>query len=96
VGVEGDSVDDGGDQAWVGEDGAPFAEGQVGRDRDGCSFLPFGNDLEGQFGAAWVDLDVAELVEAKRSRRPYRPTTLDRTRSSAASTSSFTSCAVEV
>lgn len=32
VGVEGDAVDDGGDQAGVGEDGAPFAEGQVGGD----------------------------------------------------------------
>jgi len=63
VGVEGDAVDDGGDRAWVGEDGAPFAEGQVGGDRDGGAFLAFGDDLEEEFGAAGVDVDVAEFVE---------------------------------
>jgi len=46
VGIEGDAVDDRGDQARVGEDGAPFAEGQVGRDRDGGAFFAFGDDLE--------------------------------------------------
>ena len=63
MGVEGDAVDDRGDQAWVGEDGSPFAEGQVGPDRDGGAFLAFGDDLEQQLGAAGVELDVAELVE---------------------------------
>jgi hypothetical protein len=63
VRVEGDPVDDRGDEAGVGEDGAPFAERQVGPDRDGGSFFPLGDDLEQQLGAAWVDLDVAELVE---------------------------------
>jgi hypothetical protein len=63
VGVEGDPVDDRGDQAGVGEDGAPFAKWQVGPDRDGGSFVPFGDDLEEQLGAAGVDLDVAELVD---------------------------------
>jgi len=66
VGVEGDPVDDGGDQAWVGEHAAPFAEGQVGGDRDGGAFFAFGDDLEEQFGAAGVDLDVAEFVEAEQ------------------------------
>jgi len=71
VGVESDPVDDRGDQAGVGEDGAPFAEWQVGPDRDGGSFLPFGDDLEEQLGAAVVDLDVAELVQLCRC--PHRP-----------------------
>ena len=66
VGVEGDAVDDGGDQAGVGEDCAPFAEGQVGGDGDGGAFLAFGDDLEEQFGSAGVDVDVAELVEAEQ------------------------------
>jgi len=48
-----------------GEHGSPFAEGQVGRDRDGGAFLAFGDDLEQQFGAAWVDLDVAEFVQTQ-------------------------------
>ncbi len=52
VGVEGDPVDDRGDQAGLGEDGAPFAERQVGPDRDGGSFVPLGDDLEEQLGTA--------------------------------------------
>ncbi len=35
-----------------GEHRAPFAEGQVGRDRDRGPFFAFGDDLEQQFGAA--------------------------------------------
>jgi hypothetical protein len=66
VGIEGDPVHDGGDQAGVGEDGAPFAEREVGPDRDGGSFLPLGDDLEQQLGAAVVDLDVAQLVQLCR------------------------------
>ena len=70
VGVVGDAVHDRGNEAWVGEHGAPFAERQVGGDRDGGSLFAFGDDLEEQLGAAGVDLDVAELVEQRRSRRP--------------------------
>ena len=66
AGVEGDPVDDGGDEAGVGEDGAPFAEGQVGGDGDGGSFLALGDDLEEQLAAAAVDLDVAEFVEQQQ------------------------------
>jgi len=66
VGVEGDAVDDGGDEAGVGEDGAPFAEGQVGGDGDGGAFFAFGDDLEEQFGSPGVDVDVAEFVEAEQ------------------------------
>ena len=66
VGVEGDPVDDGGDQAGVGEHGSPFAEGQVRGDRDGRSFFAFGDDLEEQLGAAGVDFDVSELVQTEQ------------------------------
>ena len=66
MGVEGDAVDDGRDQAWVGEDGAPFAEGQVGGDRDRRAFFAFGDDLEQQFRSARVDLDVSEFIEAEQ------------------------------
>jgi hypothetical protein len=62
VGVEGDAVDDCGDQTRVGEHAAPFAEGQVGGDRDRGSLFAFGDDLEQELGAARVDLDVAQLV----------------------------------
>jgi hypothetical protein len=75
AGVEGDPVDDGGDQTRLGEHCAPLAEGRVARQADTCSFLPLGDDLKEQFGSAGVDLDVAELikqqqVEAARSVRP--------------------------
>src|SRR5262249_49673559 len=62
VGVEGDPVDDGGNEPGVGEDGSPFAERQVRADRDRGFLVPFGDDLEQQFGAAGVDLDVAQLI----------------------------------
>jgi hypothetical protein len=66
VGVEGDAVDDGSDEARVGEHGSSFAERQVRADGDGGSFFSFGDDLEEQFGAARVELDVAELVEQEQ------------------------------
>ena len=66
MGVEGDAVDDRGDQAWVGEHAAPLGERQVRSDRDRCPFLPLGDDLEQQLCAARVDLDVAELVEQEQ------------------------------
>ena len=75
MGVEGDSVDDGGDEAGVGEDGSPLTERQVGSDGDRCSFFSFGDDLEEEFGAAWVDLDVAQFVDLSRYR--HRPTYAD-------------------
>jgi hypothetical protein len=66
AGVEGDPVDDGGNKPGVGEDGAPFAERQVGSDRDGGFLVAFGDDLEEQSSAAGVDLDVTELVDLCR------------------------------
>jgi len=62
VGVEGDAVDDRGDQSRVGEHRTPLAERKVGPDPDRRSLFAVGDDLEQQFGAARVDLDVAELV----------------------------------
>jgi hypothetical protein len=66
VGVEGDTVDDGRDEAGAGEHGAPLAEGQVGGDRDRRAFFTFGDDLKQQFRSARVDLDVSEFVQAKQ------------------------------
>jgi hypothetical protein len=63
VGVEGDAVDDFGDEAGVGEHGCPFDERQICPDDDGGLFLAFGDDPEQQLGAAGVELDVTELVE---------------------------------
>jgi hypothetical protein len=62
-GVEGDAVDDGGDEARIGKIRFPFAERQIWPDGDGGLFLPFGDDLNQQFGAAELELDVTELVE---------------------------------
>src|SRR6266568_4190605 len=66
VRVEGEPVDDGGAEPGVGEGGGPFGEGRVGGDRDGGAFLAFGEYLEQQLGAAPVELEVAELVQAQQ------------------------------
>src|SRR6266567_3898067 len=66
VGVEGEPVDDGCAQPRVGEGGGPLAEGGVGGDRDGGAFLALGEYLEQQFGAAPVQLEVAQLVQAQK------------------------------
>jgi hypothetical protein len=47
---------------------APFAERQVGRDRDRGPFFAFGDDLKQQLRAAGVDLDVAQLVQTPGSQ----------------------------
>src|SRR5437588_8772744 len=66
VRVEGEPVDDGGAEPGVGEGAGPFAEGGVGGDGDGGAFLAFGEDLEQQLGAAAVELEVAQLVQAEQ------------------------------
>jgi hypothetical protein len=43
-----------------------FAERLVGRDGDAGCFLPLGQDLEQQLGAAAVEFHVAELVDAEQ------------------------------
>lgn len=44
------SVEDGGGDGFVLEDGAPFAEGLVGGDDDGVFFVFSGDELEEDFG----------------------------------------------
>jgi hypothetical protein len=66
VGVEGEPVDDGRAQAGVGEGAGPFGEGGVGGDRDRRAFFAFGEDLEEQFGAAAVEFEVAQFVQAEQ------------------------------
>src|SRR6516162_6785661 len=66
VRLEGEPVDDGRAEPRVGEGAGPFAEGGVGRDRDGGAFLAFGEDLEQQLGAAPVQLEVTQLVQAEQ------------------------------
>ena len=66
VGVEGESVDDGCGESGVGEGGAPFGEGCVGGAGDGGSFFAGGDDLEEEFGAAGVEVDVAKFIKAEQ------------------------------
>jgi len=54
VPAEGEAVDDGGAEPWVGECLRPAAEAVVAGDRDGVLFFAFGQDLEEQLGAAAV------------------------------------------
>ncbi|MBW3084974.1 hypothetical protein KEM60_01165 [Austwickia sp. TVS 96-490-7B] len=61
---KGEAVDDRGAQAGVGEGLAPAAEGFVGRHGDGCAFPALGQNLEEQYGAASVQAEVAQFVEA--------------------------------
>jgi hypothetical protein len=42
------------------------ARGAWSGDRDGGAFFPFGEDLEQQFGAAPVQLEIAQLVQAQK------------------------------
>jgi hypothetical protein len=64
--VEGEPVHDRGGQARVGEGLAPLGEWCVGGDSDGGLLLAFGQDLEQQLGAAAVQVQVAELVQAQQ------------------------------
>src|SRR5260221_11032501 len=66
VRVVGEPVHGGRAQPGGGEGGAPFGEGGVGGDRDRGAFLALGEHLEQQLGAAPVQLEVAELVEAEQ------------------------------
>ena len=64
--VVGEAVDDGGAEAGVGEGLGPAAEGLVRRDGDGGLLLALGEDLEQEFGAAPVELEVAQLIETEQ------------------------------
>jgi hypothetical protein len=65
-GVVGEPVDDRGAQAGVGEGLGPAAEGFVGRDCDGGLLFAFGEDLEEEFGAAPVELEVAQFIQTEQ------------------------------
>ena len=52
------------DEAGVGDDLAPFAERKIRCQSDRGLLFAFGEDLKQQLGAAGVELDVAEFVEA--------------------------------
>ncbi len=47
-----------------------IGEGQVDGDRDGGEFFAGGDDLEHQFGAAGIGVDVVEFVEAEQVQAP--------------------------
>src|SRR5215203_6502446 len=66
VSVEGESVDDGSGEPGVGEGGAPFGEGGIGGAGDRGFLLARSDDLEQQFGAAGVEPDVSDFVEAEQ------------------------------
>ena len=63
---EGEPVDDGGAESWVGEGFGPAGEGFVGGDGHGCFLFPFGEDLEEELGAAFVEFHVSEFVDAQQ------------------------------
>jgi len=65
-GVVGEPVDDRGAQAGVGEGLGPAAEGFVGRDCDGGLLFAFGEDLEEEFGATPVELEVAQFIQTEQ------------------------------
>ncbi len=66
MGAEGEAVNDGGGEPRVVEGLAPLGERRVGGDGDGGALFALGQDLEEQFGAARVEVDVVELVQAEQ------------------------------
>ena len=93
MGVEGEPVHDGGGEPGVGESVAPFGEGCVGGAGDGGAFFPGGDDLEQQLGAAGIEGEVADLIEAEQVEPGVAAETRESCLSSAASASSLTSWA---
>ena len=60
-------IDHGGGQGVVHvEDRAPVPEGAVGADHDRAGFVPGGHDLEQQVRAAFVDRQIAQLIEEQK------------------------------
>src|ERR1700738_5449822 len=66
MGPEGEPVDDRRGEARVGEGLAPLTEGVVAGHRDRGAFLALGEYLEQQLGAAGIDADISELVDAEQ------------------------------
>jgi hypothetical protein len=62
-----EAVEEGGSHGSItGEDLRPVFEGDVGGDDDGARFVAFANGLEEEFGAAFVEREIAEFVEEKQ------------------------------
>jgi len=72
VAAEGEVVEDGDAEPWVGGGLGPAAEALVAGDGDAVGLLTFGKDREQQFGAAGVLFLVAGLVGAELSSAPPR------------------------
>lgn len=68
--VEGESIDDGGAEARIGEGFCPARKGFVSRDGDRVLFLSFGEDLEQELSAAPVEFHIAELIDAEQVHPP--------------------------
>ena len=67
-------VDHGGGQGVVHvEDRAPVPEGSIGRDDDRAAFIPGGDDLEQQVRTAFVDGQIAQLIEEEKLRGGVLP-----------------------
>jgi len=67
---ESEPVDDDDAEALIGEGLGPLAERCVGGERDRAAFLAFGEDLEQQLRADFVQVEVAELVQAEQVVAP--------------------------
>ena len=63
VGLEGEPVHDRLAEPLVGEGLVPLGERPVRGDRDRVPLLALGEDLEQQFGAVPVELDVAQFIQ---------------------------------
>jgi len=64
VGAEGEAVNDSDGEPGVIEGLAPFGERRVGGDGDGDTLRSLGQDLEEQFGAVRVEVDVVGAAAA--------------------------------
>ena len=63
-----EAVDEGDDAGGGGEHVGPFREGFVGRDEDGRSEVPAGDDLEEEVGIAVVVVEVSDLIDREKLR----------------------------
>ena len=65
-GVVEDAVEEGGGEGGVVvEDGGPVFEGLVGGQNDGAAFVALADDLKEQVGPAFVDGEIAQLVDGQ-------------------------------
>ena len=61
-------VEDRGGEDLVAEDGAPLRDDLVGGDQQAAAFVPAGDELEKEMGAAPLKRQVAELVDDQQLR----------------------------